>query len=165
MVRYTLTVDEAFLVETLERNREYSAMRFGRYGVKVICLAGMTLIVALLIWVRAYWLAALMSAFVVLLLLGPRIDYWLAKRRLRKSPFYHQRVTVSLDQSGFQESTELSLGKMDWRAFTRAIRLRDGFLLFSGPKPSHWLPDSALSEGNVAEAQQLIQQKVASYAG
>jgi hypothetical protein len=165
MVRYTFTIDDALLVETMERNRRHGLTRFARYGVKAICFLGMALIVGLLLWVRLYWLAALMCLFPAAMLMGPRFDYWFAKRRFRKSPFYLQKVKVSLDASGFEVATEISTAKLDWRAFTRGIRLADGFLLFTEPKTPQWLPDRALCEGEVSEAQALLRREVPGYAG
>ena len=165
MVRYTFTLDDAFLVETQERNRRHGLTRFGRYGAKAICFLGMALIIGLLLRVQAYWLAAAMALFPAAMLMGPRFDYWFAKRRLHKSPFHLQEATVRLDGNGYEVSTGLSTARLDWRAFTRGIRVADGFLLFTDPRTPHWLPDRALTEGSVAEAKDLLQRQVARYAG
>ncbi len=162
MIRYSTEIDEALLVESAERFRAQSAGRFGRYGLKIICALGLGIFLMIALWARVWVVAVVVLLFVGLLLVGPRIDFWLMKRRLRMSPFYRQRLEVCLSPEGFSEVGKLSKTELAWAAFTGVVRVEDGFLIFSGPKVFHWLPDRALIEGDLSQAESLLREHIES---
>jgi hypothetical protein len=104
-----------------------------------------------------------LAVFLLLLLQGPRIDYFLLTRRLRKSPFYGDELKIIVSQEGVAVDTQRSQTSLKWSAFTRARRFASGFLLFTGPTAFHWWPDSALAEGTLTEVTSLLRQNVPSY--
>ena len=164
MIAYTVKTDEVLLEEYLQRVRAQSASRFGLYGLKVICYLGLLALIAISLWGRVFALSAIPAFFLALLLAGPRFDYWWAKRRLRKSPFYGRSATATLNAAGYTEVSSLSSQTLAWDAFTKAVRMEDGFLLALGPNQWHWLPDRALVAGTVAEVEQFLKEKVGAYA-
>jgi hypothetical protein len=165
MISYSVAIDEKFLEQYQERIRAQSVTRFGRYGLKFFCLLGLAALLAIVLYAKVWVIAPVPILFAALLLAGPKFDYWIAKRRLRKSPFYGQTARATLDGDGYTEVNALSNHTLSWAAFTRVIRMQDGFLLGLGPRQWHWLPDSALVNGTVAEVALFLQEKVPSNAG
>jgi hypothetical protein len=161
MATYIIEVNEGFVVESLERYRAQTLRRFGRVSVKIVCFLGLALLFGICVWAKIYYVAALLAFFIALLLVGPRIDYWVMKWRLRKSPFYQHKMRIEVQKEGFKETSEISTTELKWPAFTRAVRLKDGFLVFSGPRHFHWWPDAALVEGRVQDIELLLQEKLA----
>ena len=53
--------------------------------------------------------------------------------------------------------------RLKWSVCTSARRLADGFLLFQGPRRFNWLPFSAITEGSIEEAEELIRGNVSNY--
>tara|TARA_R110002096_G_scaffold393074_8_gene588112 strand:- start:6626 stop:6841 length:216 start_codon:yes stop_codon:yes gene_type:complete len=52
---------------------------------------------------------------------------------------------------------------LGWTAFTKAVCLADGLLLFQGQELNNWLPFSALVEGSPDDAVGIVQRRVADF--
>jgi hypothetical protein len=174
MNEYRIICDESHLIKTLSRSRHQKKSYPWFVVLKVVCGLGLAALIALMITVSftssrnnptGLWLAALVPAgFLALLLAGPRLDYFLFKRRLRKSPYYGSEMLISVSEDGIASKTPLSQGAVAWPAMTRATRLSDGFLLESGPGVLYWWPDSALVAGSISDVTRLLRANISSYA-
>jgi hypothetical protein len=106
------------------------------------------------------WMALFFIALIVLLLSGHCIDYWILKRRFRKSPYRNEHITITISDGGFHAIGGKSETKLTWEAFTKAAQFRDGFLLFQGPTLFNWLPVSGIVSGTPVEIDQLIRKHI-----
>jgi hypothetical protein len=97
------------------------------------------------------------------LLFRPWIQDWQTRSQFTKSPYRDENMVIVLSDEGFQGTGDVGRTALSWQAFTKAVRFSDGFLLLQGPGVFNWLPDTALSEGNVAEIELLLLKHVASY--
>ena len=140
------------------------------FAVKAICALGLTAILALVIVVsvqgtskraEGLLLGLIPVTFLVLLALGPKIDYWLVKRRLRKSPFYGNELVVTVADSGVSLETPKSKAEVSWSAFTKAHYVSDGILIFLGPSQFEWWPNLRLVVGHTSEVEGLVRRHVA----
>jgi hypothetical protein len=114
-------------------------------------------------WAALLLLSLVPAFFIFLLLLGPRIDYFLLKRNLKKSPFYGCAVQVEITDAGVSANTSKSQVTMAWSAYTVAKRVANGFMLFSGTSVTNWLPDQALVVGVVGDVELLLRANVRTY--
>jgi hypothetical protein len=71
-------------------------------------------------------------------------------RQVKKGPAFGGEATIVLSDKGFEGSSPLSDGSIDWEAFSGSVRHPDGILL-SLTGAAVWLPDSALV-GSTANA-------------
>ena len=139
MIRYEIMMDEKHLAEALNRRRRLGLGRYLRGVVKVICLIGLLLLLAAFIHTGVWQLAILFSFLIVLLGVGPLADYWLLRRKLRKSPFYKCISTIELTESGYVHSTPHNSGSWAWSTLKKVRRLADGFLVVDAadaPEPT-----------------------------
>src|SRR5689334_4521788 len=97
MPTYVLRNDEAFLVEYLDRTRRVGFEKYLRGAMKLVCLAGLGLLLAISIYAALWPIACISTLLLLVLGIGPRIDYYLARRRLRKSVLYNQDIRVEID--------------------------------------------------------------------
>ena len=105
--------------------------------------------------------AVAVAAAIIFIWLSPKIDLWWMWRRLRRDPMVGRPVRMSLDEQGFQSSTEGASSNLSWKLFSRAVRFADGWILFRGPRLYFWLADaSASDETTVAKAGELIRKHV-----
>jgi hypothetical protein len=165
MPRYCVNYDEAFLVQSLEQFRATKFRQAGRMLIKAICFLGLSALLAVCIYVKVYPLAGAFAFVIVLLLIGPRFDYWFYKRSLRKSPFFNQDVQFRIHKDGVNIQTQISDSELSWQAFTKYLRNKNGFLIFSGRTELYWLPDSALNEGTISDVETLLNQHITKYVG
>jgi len=165
MPQYRIRCTEDYLVESYQRYRAQSPNRYSLIPLKVIGFLGLALLLAIGVGAKVYTMALLPGFFLLLLLAGPRFDYWLMKRRFRRSPFYGNLAVIDLSEAGYKSESEGGKAEMPWRTFTNGRRLHDGFLLFTGPSQFHWWPDSALTEGTVTEVERLLRSSVAAFGG
>jgi pimeloyl-ACP methyl ester carboxylesterase len=173
MNEYRFAFDEAYVVASLARYRRQRKVYPWFIAVKIVCFLGLAALLGIIVVVSlgssysgstaALFAAILPAVFIVLLLLGPRLDYALLKRNLRKSPFYGGEVHFSFSEKEVAVATPKSQGTLAWSAFTAAKRSSDGFLLFSGPSLYHWLPDSSLVAGAVGDVERLFRENVRPY--
>jgi YcxB-like protein len=99
-----------------------------------------------------------------LLVFGHHIDFWLARRSLRRWAFRDETVTIEFTDGGFHARSPKQDTMLRWSSFTRVVHFRDGFLLFHGPASFHWIPASSLvSSSDVAGLEGLLQAKIAEH--
>ena len=99
-----------------------------------------------------------------LLLFGHHIDFWLARRSLRKWAFRDETVAIDFTEEGFRASSPKQETTLRWCSFTRVVQFRDGFLLFHGPASFHWIPVSSLvGSSDIAGLEELLKAKIAEH--
>ena len=125
MNEYRVVFDEQYVLAGVSRYRRQRKVYPWFIAVKVLCFLGLAGLLAIVIFaatgpVRGSSAAAVLVAlvpgvFLFLLVLGPRIDYFFLKRRLRKSPFYGSETHIVVAHSGLSmktsKSTSNSLGR------------------------------------------------------
>ena len=174
MNEYRVLYDEEFVTDAASHYRGRRKVYPWFIVVKALCFLGLTalLVVCLVLAVQAVgrgasggvFLVSLVPAlFIFLLMLGPRVDYALMRRRLKKSPFYGGEAHICVAESGVSVRTPRSDLSLSWAAFTHVKRLANGFMLFSGPDSWYWWPDSALASGTVGDVERLLRISVPSY--
>ena len=157
---YRFTFDEAFVAESLKRYRKSHPARMLRWALKSFGFVGLGLLAAVGIVAKILPLTGIFVFFIILLAVAPAFDFWLMKRRFRKSPFYNSNVVIRFSDNGYYGEDPQSRTELAWSAFTEGCRLPDGFLLFTEPQRFHWFPDRALVSGHVAEIQPVLKQVV-----
>jgi hypothetical protein len=88
----------------------------------------------------------------------PATQRWEFRRKMVKSSLYGQHLSVVLDEHGLG-ITEPGSDAVDWSAFMKAMRMRDGFLLATA-QTHWWLPDADLTEGTADDVKNLIRENV-----
>ena len=161
MIEYHISADEEFYVEGFKRFRASKKLRYVFTFVKTIGL----LIFSFAIWAlfskQAYGLASSAIVFSLIIVFGHKIDQYILKRNVRKSPHVNEELVVSFSEEGFHAKSETTDMKLKWNAFTNLVRVEDGFLLFQGPKFYNWLPDKSLSDPSKLEAiRELLEKNV-----
>jgi hypothetical protein len=160
MNEYRVSYNEEYVLSSVERYRRQRHVYPWFIAVKVVCALGLAMLIAIIIYGALaspgksgppVLIAFVLAIFLLLLIQGPRIDYFFLKRRLRKSPFYGDELTPR------------SQTTLRWSAFTRARRFPSGFLLFTGPTVFHWWPDSARTQGTAEDVTCILRQNVAAY--
>ena len=163
-VEYRLRYTEEYLLETLSHHRRQLWWRGSYYLLKGVLAALIALLTVLAFVYRLFVLAMILSAILGALLLGPPIDSWFARKRLRKSPFYNNDLTFRISADGLHVTGKNEDARLKWSAFSKARRFSDGLLLFQGPHFFHWLPDKAAVDAtSVAGAQELARTQVKDY--
>jgi hypothetical protein len=156
VVEYQIAFDDSFFVAMLRRYREVHAWRRTRVVVKVLLILFLVVCVAGSLAQKWWGMAGFWAAVIGLLLASPRIDYWIAKRRFRLSPFRDESIRLSMGPDGVHSVSSSHDQRMAWRAYTKAYKLDDGILLLMGPHLFQWLPDAAMVAGTRADADALI---------
>lgn len=82
-------------------------------------------------------------------------------RKLKRSREFGKEVTISLSEEGLDASGSNGHSVVKWSAYPRSVRFSDGILLVRGGA-IRWLPDSALFEGSVQDAVNLVGSKTKS---
>ena len=163
MPRYCYQFSETYILQVIKRYRQQTFKRFLRLSVKVFCFVGLALLTIVSLFAQSFILTGIFVGCLLLLLTGPRLDYWLMLRKFRKSSFYNSTVISTLSPQGYQCESELFKLELSWRTFSKAYRMQDGFLIFDTQKQYYWFPDSALEEGSIAEVEQLLKQVLPHY--
>jgi len=175
MNEYHFIYDEEYVLGAAFRIRRQRKVYPWFIAVKTVCYLGLAVLLALLVLVAAksqtgqpaiaLLLALVPCFFIFLLLLGPRIDYFLLRRSLKKSPFYGGQTEISVAESGVSVRTPKSNLTLSWAAFTQARRIKDGFLVSLEPGAIQWWPDSALALGTTTSVRDLLRANITSYDG
>jgi len=94
-----------------------------------------------------------------LLHIGPKIDYWLIRKKLMASPFFNKNMTVVLSENGYSCNTDISKLELLWEAIDKLIFLEDGILVFIDGNNFSFLPKEQLKNGGLSEVKELINSK------
>jgi len=135
------------LVESLARFRAQSNGRIVWLVGRFFAIAIIGLFVALAVWQQEYWGAGLVGIVLALLLFGQRFNDGQTRRGFASSPHCNEELTFHLDDAEFRVTSDAQDTRMKWSLFTKAVRFKDGILIFQGPVVFHWVPFSALAEG------------------
>jgi hypothetical protein len=156
MTEYQVTYDDAFLVEMVRRYRQIHTWRWLRVALKLLATGFLAIDVVSSIYQQWWGMAAMWGAAIAALWASPWIDYWRVKRRFRLSPFHGERVHISLGAEGVHTVGRTHNSRLTWMAYSHAVVLSDGVLLYWGPDLFQWLPDSAIVSGKREDVVALL---------
>ena len=92
------------------------------------------------------------------------VDFWIARRSLRKSPYCDEVITVEMTEADMHSRSARHEARLQWSAFTKAVHFPDGFLLFQGPKACNWIPLASLADPSQAvELEAILRSRIAEY--
>lgn len=168
IAEYRLRYTEEYLLQAMSRYRKTLWWRGQYSALRWVLAAALAVLLAVALWARAYTagivLCAFLGALIGMTVFGDPISAWIARRRLRKSPFHNNDLVFRISDSelhvtGTNEETHLK-----WSAYSKARRFSDGLLLFQGPHFFNWLPDSAaVNAASIDQAKNLALSHVADY--
>ena len=164
MARYIIRNDERALWSAIIEPRALGMGKYGRWFLKTLCFLGLGALAVAAAAFRIWLILAISLVILSLLFVGPRADYWLLRRRLRRSPHYNHDTTIDLSDDGLIWQWTGNRFETRWDQVPRAVRKAGGFLLFVGDANPRWLPDSALVDGSAAQVEALLRQKVGDFA-
>jgi hypothetical protein len=174
MNEYHITFDEQYVVDSLDCYRRQRHVYPWFIAVKFLCGLGLAALLGIIVFgvitttgnsAPLIVIGAVLCAFLFFLAMGPRLDYFFLKRRLKKSPFYGDQIRIEISDDGVVVKTERSVSALQWSAFTKAKRTNSGFLVFTEPTQFHWWPDAFLVAGEPRHVDKLLKRKVALYQG
>jgi hypothetical protein len=150
-----------FLVEAFQRYRRQHRGRYVGLAIKLLALALLAPIAIWMLWQGNVVIGVFFAALSVFMFFAHHVDYWLARRSFRKSPYRDEDVVIEFSDAGFHARSPKQDTKLQWSAFTRVAYFKDGFLLFQGPKLFNWIPLSSLDGPSQAtELGALLRSKI-----
>ena len=162
MAEYLIHFDEGFLIRSFRR---HWGLQPSRVAFKVVkACAAVLLAVACLSSAVHGWvgMAVFWAILIVVLLMSHQVDYWLMRRRFRRSPYRGETVRLSVEPEGVHSVAGTHEATFKWSAYTRAIGLPDGIMLYQGPSFFQWLPDASLVSGNRRDVEHVVRSHVQS---
>ena len=162
MAEYLIYFDDGFLIQSFRR---HWGLQPSRVAFKVVkACAAVLLAVACLSSAVQGWvgMAVFWVILIVVLLMSHQVDYWLMRRRFRRSPYRGETVRLSVEPEGVYSVAGTHEATFKWLAYTRAIGLPDGIMLYQGPSVFQWLPDASLVSGNRRDVEQVVRSHVQS---
>lgn len=151
-------------VVSLERYRQQHRGRLVGLLVKGLVIAVLAPIVLWMFWRGHLAIGLFLAAFGGFMFVAHHVDFWIARRSLRKSPYCDEVITVEMTEADMHSRSARHEARLQWSAFTKAVHFRDGFLLFQGPKAFNWIPLSALADPSQAvELEALLRSRIAGY--
>lgn len=161
---YTFKYTNNHLITSMERYRQQLWWRrpfiVYRWPIVITCLVSLPVSFHFHLKIVFILTGAALGA----LLLGWPIDKWNTKHRFKKSPYYNDELVITLSDDGFQAKGTNNEVKLNWNAFTKAVRFSDGVMLFQGPHVFNWLPDdSAENPDTINETLVLIRKKITGF--
>ena len=157
MATFEFVFSEDFLIEAFRRHRQTKAtVRYGRILKLFLgaCLVGVMVFLA--VAAKTLLGASIVLAVLAALIFSPYLDEILIRRRFRKSPYWNDKLTVTLSAEGISSRGSKGGTQLTWDAITSGRKFDDGFLLFQGPGVSNWLPAKAMTEGTIREVEDLV---------
>jgi hypothetical protein len=133
MAEYLIHFDDGFLIRSFRR---HWALQPSRIAFKVVkACAAVLLAVGCLSSAAQGWagMAIFWAILIVVLLMSHQVDYWLMRRRFRRSPYRGETVRLSVEPEGVHSVAGTHDARFQWSAYTRAIGLPDGIMLYQGP--------------------------------
>jgi hypothetical protein len=80
------------------------------------------------------------------------------ERFYESSPLVKDRFTISIDDDGFNSTSESMQSILKWQAVTEAIETKDDFFFFFGPEQSLFIPTRVFSTDQRAELRHLARE-------
>ena len=160
-VVYAIPLTDDHIVETYAQHRtQQRALLWLAWPLKIICALGLLALLALGVYAKIYVVIGVSAFFLLLLAVGPRIDYWYVRRRWRRHPQFNETLRFDAEDSGLSYVTPKSSGTIQWSAYTSAVARPRGVLLYATKWDYYWLPDNAITEGSAAEIRDLLRSKL-----
>ncbi|MFZ6653959.1 hypothetical protein [Undibacterium sp. TJN19] len=163
MAEYQIKNTEKHQVTAFYRKRSISYERFLRQPVKIVSCLGLMALLAILIHAKAYLVSLFIASMIVLLALGPKLDYWIMLWRFRRSSACNIMMQLVVESDKFSWDDPLSKGEAQWNVFDKVYRLKDGFLIFYQYGQFQWWPDACISTGTVDEVAGILRSQIAKY--
>jgi hypothetical protein len=154
---------EDFLNEALLHHGKTKTSRKVFSATKVVCLVLLLGLSALMFVDSKFIGGAIFIGFSALLIFSRSIDGYFVTRRFRKSPYWNSRIKMLLDESGVSTVSELGTTSLRWNAFTAAIGLKEGFLLYQGPGVFNWLPTRFFTQPDRTQIADFLKSQVKKY--
>ena len=156
MITYTFENDVSLLRGATRELRAVAKSKTLRRALKVIGFIGLLLLLIMCIHLKVWILVFCIAVFLIALVFGYKLDYWVAVRRLKRSMYYRTKVFAYVDDNGIRTEFEGGKTEANWSAVTKVVRRRSGYILyFDGENPSWW-PDTSLTYGSIDEMSALI---------
>jgi len=108
------------------------------------------------------------AIFMIIVLLAafssvPILTRCITLRRYAERPDRDMTVVFTITDQSIHSKTDIASTEVSWNAFTRAIRVPKGFLLFSG-RSFHWIPTKAFSsDSEIQQFADLTASKIRQY--
>lgn len=83
--------------------------------------------------------------------------------------FYAQKldrdmeVTWEISDDGIRAKTELMASENKWAVFQKAVKAKEGFLLYPSSSMYHWIPMHAFRDGDAERFAELVKEKIKDY--
>jgi hypothetical protein len=92
-------------------------------------------------------------------IVGTVLGKSLQAKRLKASRDFGSEISMILDDVGLAVSGTHMQAKLDWAAFDRGIRFKDGIMLLKG-SVLRWLPDAMLINGVAGDVTAFVRTKI-----
>jgi hypothetical protein len=162
-VAYAIRISEDYVVEALARHRSCQKSRWFRRPVKILCGVGLVALAAVCLYARLVLLAVFFAFLIVLLLMGPRLDYFIVRWRWRRAPQNNAELKVEVSEQHLASSDQNSSATANWPAYNRAVEFSSGVLLYTAPWHYLWLPDIAIVAGLPEDARSIYRANIRDY--
>jgi len=161
MATASIKFTSEFLIEAFKRYRRQHRGRYVGFAIKLIALVLLSPMAIWMFWQGHVVVGVFFAVFSMFMFFAHHVDYWLARRSFRKSPYRDEDITIELTEAGFHARSPKQDTKLQWSAFTKVAHFKDGVLLFQGPRFFNWIPFSSLSgAAEAAELETLLRSKI-----
>src|SRR5262245_37207355 len=120
-VIYNLKLTDDYVVEAHTKHRGRGRAHWFRWPLKLICGLGLIALGALGTYADAAALVGFAAFMLFLLLLGPRIDYSVLRRRWRRVPRFNEEMKIEVSEKRIASSSARSSATADWSAYVRVV--------------------------------------------
>lgn len=158
VARFLWTEDE--LKVALRNYHQHSGWRFARRGL--ICLCGVAMLASFVIFSSwnvpdVFAVIPVISGIVLLCLLASRslpVSRYSVRRQFRKRPDQNLELEWRFGPDEIRTRSSLGEARFVWSAFIKAVKTRDGLLLYTLTNFFQWLPRHAFS--NDSDFEQVV---------
>lgn len=161
-IEYQIFCDESYYIEGSKRYRS-SLKKVFRYSIIALKILGVALLsfgVFISTHNQNYLMLAVCGISIGFILLSSKVDCFILKRNVRKSPHYGDSLVLSFTEDDVYMKSKMVDMKLSWSAFTEARSVSDGWLLFQGPKIYNWLSNKNISDENqLLDFKKLLKKK------
>ena len=154
---FSFVYSEDYLIESVNRVRSRNKLRGMWLWFRYLPASFFALIGFVAIWQQDFFLGPLLIGLALLCFLSHKIDNFILKRNLSRSPLSGRNV---LSNDG-RSTTEKENAICKWTVFKEAALFEDGLLLTHFNNSHYWLPRaSSKSENDFTSAIELIRSKL-----
>ena len=162
-VIYNLKLSDDYVVQAHAKHRGRGRAHWFRWPIKLVCALGLIALGALAAYADLAALVGFAAFMLCLLLLGPRIDYFILRRRWRRVPQFNEELKIEVSEERIASSSVRSSATAAWAAYVRAIEFSDGVLLYDAPWNYFWLPDSGIETGTPQDVRAILRSNISDY--